>query len=193
MPSLLDQLIQDHGSEVASKISRQLGIPPEQAAEILPAIAPALFARFQSGPPVPGAAGPGAAEDGAAVAEAPSGEAKADPSGAPPEFDLGVDGEQLSRRIREQLGLSPEQSAQAIHILVPVVLGFLLRRSPFGGGALRLLSALVETHGSRVLDDVASRLARHAYPPGSTPGPERPGIPTLLGRLAGRWFPRGDQ
>jgi len=48
MPSLLEQLIQSHGPELAREISRTLGVSEEKAAGVLPAAAPVLIDRFQS-------------------------------------------------------------------------------------------------------------------------------------------------
>ena len=43
MPSLVEQLIQTHGSQIAEQISARLGIPADKAAGVLPAVAPMIF------------------------------------------------------------------------------------------------------------------------------------------------------
>lgn len=74
-------------------------------------------------------------------------------------------------------------------MLVPVVLGFLLKRVGLGGGAIRLLISLVENQGYGSLDELANRLMRNVT---KKPDQPSPSIPTMLGRWAGKWFPSSD-
>ena len=47
MASLIEQLVQTHGSEVASQLSGKLGIPEDKAAGLLPALAPMILGGLQ--------------------------------------------------------------------------------------------------------------------------------------------------
>jgi len=170
MPSLLDQLIQTHGPELAREISRTLGVSEEKAAGVLPAAAPVLINRFQPDSPD---------ESGSHAATSLDGV-------------LGGAGQQLTDRIGAQLGVSPEQAARVIPMLVPVVLGFLLKRVGLGGGAVRLLISLVEKQGYGSLDELANRLVRSVSSATAKPDQPTPSIPTMLGRWAGKWFPSSD-
>jgi len=166
MPTLLDQLIQDHGDEITRKISSTLGVSREEAASVLSATAPVILNRFDGG------------------------KTSAETSTAPAEsLDDLLDGtgEQMNDRIREEAGVSPEQAAKVIPLLVPIVLKFLMRRVPYGNAAVPVIVSFVEKQGYGSLDELALRLARKF-----TPSPESPSIPTLLGRWAGKYFPSGD-
>ena len=93
----------------------------------------------------------------------------------------------MTERIREEAGVTPEQAAKVIPLLVPIVLRFLMRRVPFGNAAVPLITSFVEQQGYGSLDELAMRLARKF-----TPSPSTPSIPTMLGRWAGKYFPSGD-
>jgi hypothetical protein len=165
MPALLDQLIQDHGDEITHKISSALGVTREQAASVLSATAPIILNRFDGGKSFP--------------------ESDAAPAGS---LDSPLDGtgQQMNARIQGELGFTPEQAAKVIPLLVPIVLRFLMRRLPYGNAAVPIISSFVQKQGNGSLDELALRLARKC-----TPSPDSPGIPTLLGRWAGKYFPSG--
>jgi hypothetical protein len=163
MPSLLDQLIQDHGDEITRKISSTLGVTREEAAGVLSATAPVVLGRFDS--------------------------AQSPVAGETEDLDqlLEGTGEQMNDLIREEVGVSPEQAAKVIPLLVPVVLRFLMRRVPFGNTAVPIITSLVKQQGYGSLDELALRLARRF-----TPSPATPSLPARLGRWAGKYFPSGD-
>ena len=163
MPKLLEQLIQDHGDEITRKISSTLGVTREEAGAVLSATAPVILGRFESAK-VP------IADGGESLDELLEGT-----------------GEQMNVRIREETGVTPEQAAKVIPLLVPIVLRFLVRRVPFGNAAVPIITSFVEQQGYGSLDELATRLARKF-----TPSPKTPSIPTMLGRWAGKYFPSGD-
>ncbi len=170
MSSLLDQLIREHGEEVAGRIAERLGIPREEAAKALPAAASVVLERFD----------PGLRTDrGDRVGAAAS------------SLDglLGGTGEQVSERVGNRLGISSEQAARLVPILLPVILGFLVRRVPYGGAALSLLTATVEKQGHGSLDELAVRMVQRLLPKPDPSGRPAPSLATRLGRLAGKWFP----
>ncbi len=165
MLRLLDQLIEDHGDEIAGKISRALGVSREEADRVLSAAAPVILNRFEGG------GDPG----GGPVA--PAGE----------HLDSLLDGttDQMKARIQGVLGVSPEQAAKVIPLVVPVVLRFLMRRVPYGSAAVPMLASWMQKQGGGSFDELAQRLAAKCRP-----SPDSPSIPTLLGRFAGKYFPR---
>ncbi len=166
MSSLLDQLIREQGDEVAGRIAAKLGISREEAAKALPAAASVVLARFD-----PGARG----EEGR----------------TPSSLDgvLGDAGEQVSERVGSRLGITPEQAAVVVPMLLPVVLRFLVRRVPYGGMALSVLTKTVEQQGYGSLDEIAVRLVQRLAPPSDPGGRPAPSLATRLGRLAGKYFP----
>lgn len=166
MSSLLDQLIREQGDEVAGKIAAKLGISREDAAKALPAAASVVLARFD----------PSVREgDGQ----------------TPTSLDgvLGEAGEQVSERVGSRLGITPEQAAVVVPMLLPVILRFLVRRVPYGGVALSVLTKTVEQQGYGSLDEIAVRLVQRLVPPSDPGGRPAPSLATRLGRLAGKYFP----
>jgi hypothetical protein len=163
MPTLLEQLIQDHGDEITRQISGKLGVTREEAVNVLSAAAPVILGRFES-----------------ARVPITDGEKSLDDL-------LEGTGEQMNDRVRDEVGVTPEQAAQVIPLIVPIVLRFLMRRVPFGNAAVPLITSFVEQQGYGSLDELAMRLARKF-----TPSPTTPSIPTMLGRWAGKYFPSGD-
>ncbi len=172
MAALFDQLLRDHGDEITRRITSTLGLTREEAAAVLSATAPVLLDRFA----------PTGAADAPAVPSAPT-------TPAPESLDSLLDGagEQINERIRGASGVSPEQVARVIPLLVPIVLKFLMRRVPLGNAAVPLLVSLVEKQGQGSLDELALRLARTC-----TPSPTAPSLPARLGRWAGKYFPSGE-
>ena len=134
MSTLLEQLMREDGDEVAERISSTLGISREEAAKALPAAAAVVLARFE-----PGSADRPADEDLDGI--------------------LGGTGEQVSERIGTRLGVTPEQAALVVPMLLPVILRFLVRRVPYGGAALSVLTTTVEKQGYGSLD--AHQLSLH--------------------------------
>lgn len=173
MPSPIDQLIREHGDEVAGRIAAKLGISLEEAAKVLPAAASIVMARFD----------PSARKgDAADAADAESLEGV-----------LGGAGEQVSEGVGSRLGITPEQAAVVVPMVLPVILRFLVRNVPYGGVALTILADTVARQGYGTLDEIAVRLVRRLLPkagPGDRPAPS---LATRLGRLAGKYFPSGRE
>jgi len=164
--SLIDQLIRDHGDEVAGRVAAKLGISREVAAKALPAAASIVMARFD----------PAARQAGEPEAESLDGV-------------LGGAGEQVSERVGARLGITPEQAAVVVPMILPVILRFLVRRVPYGGVALTLLANTVEQQGYGTLDEIAIRLVQKLIPKVDPEGRPAPSLATRLGRLAGKYFP----
>lgn len=165
MSTLLEQLIREQGDEVAARVAARLGISREEAAKALPAAAAIIFKRFE----------PDAQQD----------------ASAPTLDGVLVDtGEQISERVGAGLGITPEQAAQIVPLLLPVILRFLVRRVPYGGTALMLLTKTVEQQGYGSLDEIAIRLVKRWMPKPDSSGHPAPSLATRLGRLAGKYFPK---
>jgi hypothetical protein len=164
MSTLIEQLIREQGDEVATHVAARLGIPREEAAKALPAAAAIIFKRFE----------PGTQTNVAA-----------------PTLDgvLVDTGEEISESVGAGLGITPEQAAQIVPLLLPVILRFLVRRVPYGGTALMLLTKTVEQQGYGSLDEIAIRLVQQWMPKPDPSGRPAPSLATRLGRLAGKYFP----
>lgn len=165
MHALLDQLIQDHGDELTHKISNALGVSREKAGSMLSATAPVILNRFDVRKSSP--------ESQAAPA-----------AGLDSLPDVTCD--EMHARIQGALGVTPEQAAKVIPLLVPVVLRFLMRRVPYGHAAIPIISSFVQKQGNGSLDELGVRLASKYIP-----SPDSPSISSRLGRLAGKYFPTG--
>lgn len=169
MPTPIDQLIREHGDEVAGRIAAKLGISLEEAAKVLPAAASIVMARFD----------PAARKEAAADAESLDGV-------------LGGAGEQVSERVGSRLGITPEQAAVVVPMVLPVILRFLVRSVPYGGVALTILSDTVARQGYGTLDEIAVRLVQKLIPKAGPEDRPAPSLATRLGRLAGKYFPSGE-
>ena len=169
MASLIEHLIREHGDEVAERISSRLGISREEAEKALPAAASVVFERFDPGDSERGENGPGSLEQ-----------------------VLGGAGEQVSERVASRIGVSPDQAAMVVPLVLPVILRFLVRRVPYGGAALALLTKTVESQGYGSLDEIAVLLVRRFLPQADPSGKPPPSVATRLGRLAGKYFPSDD-
>lgn len=169
MASLLDQLIREHGDEVADQISSRLGISRAAAEKALPAAASVVFARFDP-------------------RNAEARETKPDSL----EQVLGDTGELVSERVASRIGVSQDQAAMVVPLVLPIILRFLVRRVPYGGAALALLTKTVESQGYGSLDEIALLLVRRFLPQPDSSGKPTPSLATRLGRLAGKYFPSGD-
>jgi hypothetical protein len=178
MSALLEELVLEQGEAVSGRISGALGISREDAARVLPATAAVILDRFE-----PGTCGKGGA-DPHPVEAAPDPERSLDGI-------LAGTGLQLSERLRAGFGIVPEEAARTIPLLVPVILRFILRRTPYGSMASSVLSATVARQGEGSLDALALRLAKKVVPRPPTLPPVAPasGVSALLGRWKGKWFP----
>ncbi|MCB1233001.1 MAG: DUF937 domain-containing protein [Verrucomicrobiae bacterium] len=172
MASLIEQLVQTHGSEVASQLSGKLGISEDKAAGLLPALAPMILGGLQRQ-----AQEHGGADRVDHILDKHADESVLDNLGdffsrkadepaeqADPGLGglLGGAGGQASQMIGNQLGLSQDQANQIIPMLAPIILGFLTRqRNQAGGGSQgqSLIMGMLDQDGDgSILDDVAGML-----------------------------------
>ena len=172
MASLIEQLIQSHGAEVAQQVSSKFGISEDKAAGLLPAIAPMILGGLQRQ-----AQEHGGAErvDHILVQHADAGilddlggflsqKAEEPAESADPGLGglLGGAGTQASQLIGNQLGISSDKAKQIIPMLAPIVMGFLLKQRIQAGGGSQgqnvLMSMLDQDGDGSILDDVAGML-----------------------------------
>lgn len=147
MPALLKELVLEQGEALTGRLSGALGLSREQAAKVLPATASVILDRFE-----PGTCGKGGADPHPV-------EAAQDPA-RPLDGILAGTGLQLSERLGLGFGIVPEEAARTIPLLVPVILRFILRRTPYGSMASSVLSETVARQGEGSLDALALRLAK---------------------------------
>ena len=164
--TLIDQLIREHGDEVAGRVAAKLGISREEASKALPAAASIVMARFD-----------------------PASRKEGEPEAESLDAVLGGAGEQVSERVGSRLGITPEQAAVVVPMILPVILRFLVCRVPYGGVALTILANTVEKQGYGTLDEIAIRLVQKLMPKVDPEGRPAPSLATRLGRLAGKYFP----
>jgi len=178
MSALLEELVLEQGEAMSGRISGVLGISREDAARVLPATAAVILDRFE-----PVTCGRGGA-DPHPVEAAPDPERSLDGI-------LAGTGLQLSEQLRVGFGIVPEEAARTIPLLVPVILRFILRRSPYGSMASSVLSATVARQGEGSLDALALRIAKKAVarPPTLPPVAPASGALAFLGRWVAKWFP----
>ncbi len=204
MASLIEQLVQTHGAEVANQISGQLGIPEEKAAGLLPALAPMILGGLQRQ-----AQERGGAERVDHILDKHADDSILDNLGgffsrkaeepverADPGLGglLGAAGPQAAELIGDRLGISQEKARQIIPMIAPVILGFLLRqRKQAGGGAegQNLLMTMLDQDGDgSILDDVAGMLGGGGglaalLGGGGSPAPAQGGAAGILGKVLG--------
>jgi|APTNR8051073442_1049403.scaffolds.fasta_scaffold16068_2 hypothetical protein len=127
MSALLDELVLEQGETVTGRLSGALGISREQASRVLPATGDVILDRFE-----PCTCGRGGTDPHPV-------EADTDPA-LPLDGILAGTGLQLSERLGLSFGILPEEAARTIPLLVPAILRFILRRTPFGSLASSDLS-----------------------------------------------------
>jgi hypothetical protein len=179
MSALLEELVLEQGEAVCGRISGVLGISREDAARVLPATAAVILDRFEPGTCDRGGADPHPVE------------AARDPERSLDGILAGT-GLQLSERLHVGFGIVPEEAARTIPVLVPVILRFILRRTPYGSMASSVLSETVARQGERSLDALALRIAKKVLAPPLTLPPVKPTsvVAAILGRWSGKWFSR---
>ncbi|MBL9153697.1 MAG: DUF937 domain-containing protein [Verrucomicrobiales bacterium] len=177
MSSIVEQLIQTHGAQVAEQISSRLGIPAEKAAGVLPAVAPLILGGLQRQAREPG--GEAKVEEivdsqgDAGILDDVSGffARQTAAVGATGELGLGSLGGLLGgagaagplvETIAEKVGISKEKAGEIIPLLAPLVMGFLVKQKASagtGGAGGSLLTSLLDRDGDgSILDDVAGML-----------------------------------
>lgn len=173
--TLVDQLIREQGDVLVTKISAKLQIPREEAEKILPLAASAVMDRLHPNREL---------EDDVSKTRA-SEQSTLDKI-------LDETSEQVGADVRSRYGLPPEKAAVLVPLILPSVLRFLVRRVPYGGPLLALVSNVVQQQGYGSLDEIAVRLIGRLTAPPSEPHGPRPSLATRLGRFAGKYFPSSD-
>lgn len=172
--TLLDQLIREQGDEMSARIAVKLGISRSEAEKLLPLVATAVMDRFHHDTQAPG-----------------DGEKRTAVSVESLDGILDGATEQVGRNASSHFGLHPDQAVTLVPLVLPTILRFLVRRVPYGGTALVLLSKVVEQQGYGSLDEIAVRLLGRIQV--SESGKPRPSLATRLGRLAGKYFPSDSE
>ena len=142
--SFLSDLYRDHGNDVQQHLSDQLGLTPEQAAAVLPKVAPLILGGIKQRMDTHGA---GHVEEHVNRVGAPDlsdigallrggGEAHDDDLGGL----LGGQGPQTSQMLGQQLGISAGTAAKLIPMVAPLIIGLLMKKGSqaqsSGGGSV---------------------------------------------------------
>ena len=168
----LDDLYRDHGRTVEDQLSNQYGLSREDAARVLPQVAPVILGGLKRRAEQQGQ-NPKVLEDDllrilrGGGSHSPSSSPSA-PQTIDPSVIFGSKRGQAEQVIAGRMGLSPELTAKVLPMLIPVVLGALSKAgnsssqshgsSPSGGpgGALGGLSAILDQNGDgSIMDDLA--------------------------------------
>jgi hypothetical protein len=159
----LDDLYQEHGQSVQQRVSTELGIPPEKAAQALPTVAPIILAGLKREMDKSGPAG------------VESRIQDMNHNGIPDDEEvgglLGGKGKEASALMANQLGISGEAAAKLIPMLAPIIIGMLMKKGGGGaggqagaggsGGGLGGMAAILDRNGDgRILDDLAGLVAK---------------------------------
>lgn len=170
MASLIDQILSEHGGDIAGQLSTKLGVPADKAAAVLPAVAPMILGGLQRQGQEGGAErvehivdkyGDDSILDdlGGFLSQKADEEDEPDPGlgGL-----LGDSGVQASNLIGNQLGIDKGTASKIIPMLAPIVLGYLMKnKNQAGGGAegQGLIMGMIDQDGDgSILDDVAGML-----------------------------------
>jgi hypothetical protein len=171
----LDDLYRDHGRTVEDQLSNQYGLSREDAARVLPQVAPVILGGLKRRAELQGQ-NPKVLEDDllrilrGGGSNSPSSSPSA-PQTIDPSVIFGTKRGQAEQVIAGRMGLSPELTAKVLPMLIPVVLGALSKAgnasspshtsSPSGnsggpGGSLGGLSAILDQNGDgSIMDDLA--------------------------------------
>jgi hypothetical protein len=171
----LDDLYRDHGRSVEDQLSNQYGLSREDAARVLPQVAPVILGGLKRRAEQQGQ-NPKVLEDDllrilrGGGANSPSSSPSA-PQTIDPSVIFGSKRGQAEQVIAGRMGLSPELTAKVLPMLIPVVLGALSKAgnssspshasTPSGnsggpGGSLGGLSAILDQNGDgSIMDDLA--------------------------------------
>ena len=168
----LDDLYRDHGRAVEDQLSNQYGLSREDAARVLPQVAPVILGGLKRRAEQQGQ-NPKVLDDDllrilrGGGASSPSSSPSA-PQTIDPSVIFGTKRGQAEQVLAGRMGLSPELTAKVLPMLIPVVLGALSKAgssaspshasSPSGGssGSLGGLSAILDQNGDgSIMDDLA--------------------------------------
>lgn len=177
----LDDLYRDHGRTVEDQLSNQYGLSREDAARVLPQVAPVILGGLKRRAEQQGQ-NPKVLEDD--LLRILRGNGSHSPSSSPsshsspsapqtidPSLIFGTKRGQAEQVIADRMGLSPELTAKVLPMLIPVVLGALSKAgspsaqshgsSPSGnpsgpGGTLGGLATILDQNGDgSIMDDLA--------------------------------------
>jgi hypothetical protein len=192
----LDDLYRDHGRAVEDQLSNQYGLSREDAARVLPQVAPVILGGLKRRAEQQGQ-NPRDLEDDllrilrGGGSHSPSSSPSA-PQTIDPSIIFGSKRGQAEQVIAGRMGLSPELTAKVLPMLIPVVLGALTKAgnsasqshasTPSGspnspGGSLGGLSAILDQNGDGSIMDDLARLSGGAKSGGC--------LSALLGGLLG--------
>jgi hypothetical protein len=159
----LEDLYQEHGSSVQQRVSRELGIPPEKAAQALPTVAPIILAGLKREMDKSGSAG------------VESRIQDLNNNGIPDDEEvgglLGGKGKEASALMANQLGISGEAAAKLIPMLAPIIIGMLMKKgggaaggqagAGGAGGGLGGMAAILDRNGDgNILDDLSGLITK---------------------------------
>ena len=174
----LDDLYRDHGRTVEDQLSNQYGLSREDAARVLPQVAPVILGGLKRRAEQQGQ-NPKVLEDdllrilrgGDSHSPSSSPSSPSAPQTIDPSVIFGSKRGQAEQVIAGRMGLSPELTAKVLPMLIPVVLGALSKAgnsasqshasTPSGnsgspGGSLGGLSAILDQNGDgSIMDDLA--------------------------------------
>jgi hypothetical protein len=174
----LDDLYRDHGRSVEDQLSTQYGLSREDAARVLPQVAPVILGGLKRRAEQQGQ-NPKVLEDdllrilrgGGSHSPASSPSSPPAPQTIDPSVIFGSKRGQAEQVIAGRMGLSPELTAKVLPMLIPVVLGALSKAgnsaspshasTPSGnssgpGGSLGGLSTILDQNGDgSIMDDLA--------------------------------------
>lgn len=161
----LDDLYQEHGSEVQQRVSTELGIPADKAARALPTVAPIILAGLKR------------EMDKGGPAHIEAHIEDLNKNGIPDDEEvgglLGGKGKEASALMASQLGISSAAASKLIPMLAPLVIGMLMKKGAGaggagggaagsgGGGALGGLASILDRNGDgSILDDLSGLITK---------------------------------
>jgi hypothetical protein len=187
----LDELYQEHGTAVQNRITTELGIPADKAAQALPTVAPIILAGLKRQMD----------QHGPAHIEAHLNDYNN--NGIPDDQEvgglLGGKGKEASALMANQLGISGEAAGKLIPMLAPIIIGMLMKKggAAGGGGAggspgggLGGMAAILDRNGDgSILDDLAGLITKGGVGgllSGAAGGATKSGcLSTILGMVLG--------
>lgn len=168
--NILDELDQNHGSDIQRQLMNQLGLTKQQAASVLPKVGPLILGALKQQKDlhgedhVQGHVQQFGAEDFSDIGSMLRGGADAhDPAlgGL-----LGDKGHEATQMMAQRLGISAGTAVKLIPMLAPIIIGMLRRKSSggapggipgTGGGGLGGLGSILDRDGDgQILDDLGS-------------------------------------
>ncbi|MDZ7268491.1 MAG: DUF937 domain-containing protein [candidate division KSB1 bacterium] len=192
MPSLVDEIVEALGPQVAQQMSSHLGIDRNTAARILPQVVPLVLGGLKRQMEQRGGAprvdhilnkygNPDVLQDIGGLFGRQVRNQNADPrlGGL-----LGESGVQAAGQIAQRFGLNMETAMKIIPMLAPLILGLLTQKRDATGLGSQGLAALLDQDGDgNILDDVASFFMRGLG--GGQSGQSGGGLGDLLGAVLG--------